>query len=104
MCGIAGLAGTPADAAVLERMAAAIAHRGPDDVGLMVEEAAGFAFRRLSIIDVAGGHQPIFNEDESAAIMLNGENHNPHDLRAGPGDRGHRFRTHSDVGTVLQLW
>ncbi len=104
MCGIAGLAGTPADAAVLERMAAAIAHRGPDDVGLMVEEAAGFAFRRLSIIDVAGGHQPIFNEDESAAIMLNGEIYDHHDLRAGLVDRGHRFRTHSDVETVLHLW
>ncbi len=104
MCGIAGLAGTPADAAVLERMAAAIAHRGPDDVGLMVEDRAGFAFRRLSIIDVAGGHQPIFNEDESAAIMLNGEIYNHHDLRAGLVDRGHRFRTRSDVETVLHLW
>src|SRR5260370_6520038 len=103
MCGIAGLAGTPADAAVLERMAAAIAHRGPDDVGLMVEEAAGFAFRRLSIIDVAGGHQPIFNEDESAAIMLNGEIYNHHDLRAGLVDRGHRFRTHSAVETGIHL-
>src|SRR5713226_3109914 len=104
MCGIAGLAGTPADAAVLERMAAAIAHRGPDDVGLMVEDRAGFAFRRLSIIDVAGGHQPIFNEDESAAIMLNGEIYNHHDLRKGLVERGHRFRTRSDVETVLHLW
>src|SRR5260370_1569918 len=85
-------------------MAAAIAHRGPDDVGLMVEEAAGFAFRRLSIIDVAGGHQPIFNEDESAAIMLNGEIYNHHDLRKGLVDRGQRFRTQSDVETVLHLW
>jgi asparagine synthase (glutamine-hydrolysing) len=104
MCGIAGLAGTPADAAVLERMGEAIAHRGPDDGGLMVDDQAGFSFRRLSIIDVAGGHQPIFNEDESAAIMLNGEIYNHHDLRAGLVDRGHRFRTHSDVETVLHLW
>jgi asparagine synthase (glutamine-hydrolysing) len=104
MCGIAGLAGTPADAAVLERMAAAITHRGPDDGGLLVDDQAGFGFRRLSIIDVAGGHQPIFNEDESAAIVLNGEIYNHHDLRAGLVDRGHRFRTHSDVETVLHLW
>src|SRR6266851_6152192 len=104
MCGIAGLAGTPADAAVLERMAAAIAHRGPDDVGLMVEDRAGFAFRRLSIIDVAGGHQPIYNEAETAAIMLNGEIYNHHELRSHLERRGHRFRTRSDVETVLHLW
>jgi len=104
VCGIAGLAGTPADAAVLERMAAAIKHRGPDDGGLLVDDRAGFGFRRLSIIDVTGGHQPIFNEDESAAIMLNGEIYNHHDLRAGLLERGHRFRTHSDVETVLHLY
>ena len=104
MCGITGLAGTHADPAVLERMAAAIRHRGPDDVGIMADGDAGFGFRRLSIIDVVGGHQPIFNEDESAAIMLNGEIYNHHELRAGLVDRGHRFRTHSDVETVLHLW
>jgi asparagine synthase (glutamine-hydrolysing) len=104
MCGITGLAGTPADAEVLERMAAAIAHRGPDDVGVMADATAGFGFRRLSIIDVAGGHQPIFNEDESAAIVLNGEIYNHHELRAGLVERGHRFRTHSDVETVLHLY
>ena len=85
-------------------MGEAIIHRGPDDGGLLVDDIAGFAFRRLSIIDVAGGHQPIFNEDESAAIMLNGEIYNHHDLRKGLVDRGHRFRTRSDVETVLHLW
>jgi asparagine synthase (glutamine-hydrolysing) len=104
MCGICGLAGTHADAAVLERMAAAISHRGPDDSGFLVDDQAGFGFRRLSIIDVAGGHQPIFNEDESAAIILNGEIYNHHELRSGLVDRGHRFRTRSDVETVLHLW
>src|SRR4051812_31233917 len=104
MCGIAGLAGTPADPEVLDRMAAAIRHRGPDDFGLLADERGGFGFRRLSIIDVAGGHQPIFNEDDSAAIVLNGEIYNHHELRAGLVDRGHRFRTHSDVETVLHLW
>ncbi|HEX2681117.1 MAG TPA: asparagine synthetase B, partial [Candidatus Dormibacteraeota bacterium] len=104
MCGISGLAGTEADPVLLERMAAAIRHRGPDDLGVLADADAGFGFRRLSIIDVAGGHQPIFNEDESAAIILNGEIYNHHDLRAGLVDRGHRFRTHSDVETVLHMW
>jgi asparagine synthase (glutamine-hydrolysing) len=85
-------------------MAAAIRHRGPDDLGLLADAHGGFGFRRLSIIDVAGGHQPIFNEDDSAAIVLNGEIYNHHELRAGLLDRGHRFRTRSDVETVLHLW
>jgi asparagine synthase (glutamine-hydrolysing) len=104
MCGIAGVAGAYADTALLERMASAIQHRGPDAGGLLLNEQIGFAFRRLSIIDVAGGNQPIFNEDESAAIMLNGEIYNHHELRAGLLKSGHRFRTHSDVETVLHLW
>src|ERR1700681_4716758 len=85
-------------------MGAAIIHRGPDDHGMLVDDQAGFAFRRLSIIDVAGGNQPIFNEDESAAVILNGEIYNHHELRDGLIQRGHTFRTHSDVETVLHLW
>jgi asparagine synthase (glutamine-hydrolysing) len=104
MCGIAGLAGARPDAALLERMGDAILHRGPDDYGALIDNDAGFAFRRLSIIDVAGGHQPIFNEDNSAAIILNGEIYNHHELRDGLVERGHTFRTHSDVETVLHLW
>lgn len=104
MCGIAGVAGAPADREVLERMAIAISHRGPDDGGLLTDGQAGLAFRRLSIIDVAGGHQPIFNEDQSAAIILNGEIYNHHELRAGLLARGHHLRTRSDVETVLHLW
>jgi len=104
LCGITGLAGTDADPALLESMAAAIRHRGPDDGGVLADVDGGFGFRRLSIIDVAGGHQPIFNEDESAAIILNGEIYNHHELRTGLVDRGHRFRTGSDVETVLHLW
>src|SRR5438046_10621123 len=79
MCGIAGVAGTAPDRAVLEKMAAAIAHRGPDSDGFLVDKNGGLAFRRLSIIDVAGGDQPIFNEDESMAIILNGEVYNHHE-------------------------
>ncbi|MFI5387649.1 MAG: asparagine synthase (glutamine-hydrolyzing), partial [Fimbriimonadales bacterium] len=104
MCGIAGIVGHKPDPDVLERMAAAIEHRGPDSYGTLLDEQAGFAFRRLSIIDVSGGDQPIFNEDESAAIILNGEIYNYRDLRAGLIERGHRFRTRSDVETVLHLW
>jgi asparagine synthase (glutamine-hydrolysing) len=104
VCGIAGVAGAPVDIALLQRMAAAIQHRGPDAQGSLLREEMGFAFRRLSIIDVAGGNQPIFNEDKSAAIMLNGEIYNHHELRASLVKRGHRFRTRSDVETVLHLW
>ena len=104
MCGIAGVAGVATDADVLLRMGQAIAHRGPDDATQVVLDTAGFAFRRLSIIDLAGGKQPIFNEDETAAIILNGEIYNHHELRKGLADRGHQFRTRSDVETVLHLW
>jgi asparagine synthase (glutamine-hydrolysing) len=104
MCGIAGVAGATPDLGLLARMGSAIAHRGPDEACETQFDNAGFAFRRLSIIDVAGGHQPIFNEDDSAAIMLNGEIYNHHELRAGLEQRGHRFRTRSDVETVLHLW
>jgi asparagine synthase (glutamine-hydrolysing) len=85
-------------------MGAAIAHRGPDSSGTFLDDRAGFAFRRLSIIDVSGGDQPILNEDESAAIVLNGEIYNYRELREGLIQRGHRFRTRSDVETVLHLW
>src|SRR2546427_2804068 len=104
MCGVAGLAGTAQDREVLEKMAAAIAHRGPDSEGFLVDNQAGLAFRRLSIIDVAGGNQPIFNEEESAAIILNGEIYNHHELRKGLVQRGHRFRTRSDVEGGFHLW
>src|SRR5216683_7477796 len=104
MCGIAGMVGARPAPQLLEQMGIAIAHRGPDDSGSMVRPNAGFAFRRLSIIDVAGGHQPIYNENETAAIMLNGEIYNHHELRSHLERRGHRFRTRSDVETVLHLW
>jgi asparagine synthase (glutamine-hydrolysing) len=104
VCGIAGVAGQRPDLDVLDRMASAILHRGPDAARTLLDDQAGLAFRRLSIIDVVGGNQPIFNEDESAAIILNGEIYNYRELRAGLVQRGHRFRTRSDVETVLHLW
>ena len=104
MCGIAGVAGPDTDLEVLQRMAEAMHHRGPDAEGYLRARHIGLAFRRLSIIDVARGNQPIFNEDESVAIILNGEIYNHHELRKSLVQRGHRFRTHSDVETVLHLW
>ncbi|MGE0456256.1 MAG: asparagine synthase (glutamine-hydrolyzing) [Vicinamibacteria bacterium] len=104
MCGIAGLVEAPGrspDRGVLEAMGGALRHRGPDDGTVESWGRAGFAFRRLSIIDVAGGRQPIANEDETCRIVLNGEIYNHLDLRADLERRGHRFRTRSDVEAVL---
>ena len=76
MCGICGIVNfsvrEPVDRRVLERMTAVQAHRGPDDEGFFVENNAGLGHRRLSIIDLSGGKQPIFNEDESVAVVFNG--------------------------------
>ena len=108
MCGIAGyfdLAGAdPIDRALLRRMNDAIAHRGPDDDGFHLEPGVGLAMRRLAIIDVAGGQQPIYNEDRSIAIVYNGEIYNYRDLTAELVSRGHRFRTYSDTEAVVHAW
>ena len=104
MCGIAGLVlapGTEPDRDVLGRMAAALAHRGPDEEAARVFGRAGFAFRRLSIIDVAGGAQPLANEDGTIQLVLNGEIYNHADLRAELEGRGHRFRTRSDAEVAV---
>jgi len=85
-------------------MGEALAHRGPDDCGIWASSDAGLAFRRLSIIDVAGGNQPIVNEDSSAAIILNGEIYNYRDLRRSLMQLGHRFHTQGDVETALHLY
>jgi asparagine synthase (glutamine-hydrolysing) len=104
MCGIAGVVGITPNPEVLVRMGQAIAHRGPNEASETVLDDAGFAFRRLSIIDIAGGQQPIWNEHHDVAILLNGEIYNHLQLRAGLEQRGHQFRTHSDVESVLHLW
>lgn len=111
MCGISGvfhysrglsaLAGDHVSRDVLEAMAASMPHRGPDDSVCEVFGAAGFAFRRLSIIDLEGGRQPIPNEDESIWIEGNGEIYNYRELRSELESRGHRFRTHSDIETIV---
>lgn len=88
----------------LERAAAALRHRGPDDVGVLTEPGVGLAFRRLSIVDLTTGHQPLLNEDESCAIVFNGELYNHADLRTELLRRGHRYRTQSDTETLLHAY
>jgi asparagine synthase (glutamine-hydrolysing) len=103
MCGIAGVveAEGPPSREVLERMGNAIAHRGPDDGQVDIFGRAGFSFRRLAIIDVAGGAQPISNETGRIQVMCNGEIYNYLDLRRELESMGHTFKTHSDVETVV---
>lgn len=107
MCGIAGIASWGGEApgeADIAAMCDAMSHRGPDDAGYLVENGVALGMRRLSIIDLATGHQPIFNEDESACIFFNGEIYNFAGLRAELQQAGHRFRTHSDTEVILHAW
>jgi asparagine synthase (glutamine-hydrolysing) len=85
-------------------MCQAIGHRGPDDEGIYAAGPVGLGMRRLSIIDVAGGHQPIFNETGEIAIVFNGEIYNYRDLRPWLEERGHRFTTNTDTEVVLHLY
>ncbi|MFN0111961.1 MAG: asparagine synthase (glutamine-hydrolyzing) [Blastocatellia bacterium] len=108
MCGIAGIYNykndQPINETVLRRMTAALIHRGPDDEGFHLAGRVGLGHRRLSIIDVAGGHQPVFNEDGSIAIILNGEIYNYRELAKLVEARGHRLRTQSDTETIVHLY
>src|SRR6266446_877751 len=108
MCGICGIvqagAPSPVDGAALELMMRVMTHRGPDQDGSYVTEHVGLGSRRLSIIDVAGGRQPIANEDGSLHIVFNGEIYNYRELRDFLVQKGHRFATHSDTEVVLHLF
>jgi asparagine synthase (glutamine-hydrolysing) len=108
MCGICGIYYSNrqqrVDPDVLAAMNQQIAHRGPDDAGFYVRENVGLAMRRLSIIDVRTGHQPISNEDETLWIVFNGEIYNHRDLRQKLEARGHRYRTNSDTETIVHLY
>jgi asparagine synthase (glutamine-hydrolysing) len=85
-------------------MSDAITHRGPDDVGYGISGAAGLAMRRLSIIDLSTGHQPIYNEDGTAFIVFNGEIYNYRELRPTLESQGHRFQTNTDTEVILHLY
>jgi asparagine synthase (glutamine-hydrolysing) len=108
MCGITGIFDTrgtrPVDAAVLQRMNDSQLHRGPDEGSLHIEPGLGFGHRRLSIIDIATGQQPLFNEDGSVAIVFNGEIYNFQELIPELQAAGHRFRTKSDTEVIVHAW
>jgi asparagine synthase (glutamine-hydrolysing) len=108
MCGIAGMVArrtlSPNDLARVDRMSAALAHRGPDGPGEFHDANVALGVRRLSIIDPAGGAQPLYNEDRSLVLIANGEIYNFIELRAQLEHRGHRFRTGSDCETILHLY
>ncbi|MEK6283059.1 MAG: asparagine synthase (glutamine-hydrolyzing) [Acidobacteriota bacterium] len=108
MCGFAGyfdLRGEHrAEPDILIRMASTLIHRGPDSSGYFEENNAGLAFRRLSIIDLEGGDQPLYNEDQSLVLVCNGEIYNYRELRANLIKRGHAFRTNTDVEVLLHLY
>ncbi|HEV3304910.1 MAG TPA: asparagine synthase (glutamine-hydrolyzing) [Candidatus Sulfotelmatobacter sp.] len=108
MCGICGIFFQDRDwrvkADVLAGMNERIVHRGPDDSGFFVEENVALAMRRLSIIDVKTGHQPLANENQDIWIVYNGEIYNHAELRAGLEARGHRYRTRSDTETIVHLY
>jgi asparagine synthase (glutamine-hydrolysing) len=92
------------DAALLRRMTDTLAHRGPDGEGFLLRGNVGFGHRRLSIIDLEGGDQPIYNEDERVGIVFNGEIYNYVELMADLKSRGHVFRTHSDTEVILHAY
>ena len=109
MCGIAGIAFSSksrrsANESVLRRMCDVISHRGPDDEGFFIDGSVGLGHRRLSIVDVAAGHQPMTNEDGSLRITYNGEIYNHVDFRAELEARGHVYQTHCDTETILHLY
>src|SRR6476646_4928515 len=107
MCGIAGIIrrqGETVTAEEVRRMTDTIIHRGPDDEGIYAQRNVGLGMRRLSIIDLSGGHQPIYNEDGTVAVVFNGEIYNFLQLREDLENRGHQFRTHSDTEVIVHLY
>lgn len=108
MCGIAGIFAvrepSPIDRALLERMNQRQFHRGPDEGGIHIEPGLGFAHRRLSIIDLSSGQQPLFNEDGSVVVTYNGEIYNFQALTTELKAAGHVFRTHCDTEVIVHAW
>ncbi len=108
MCGICGVfnvgSGEPVSGTLLKNMADTLVHRGPDDEGFFFDGPVGLAHRRLSIIDVEGGHQPLCNEDQSIWVAFNGEIYNFQELRHFLEKKGHVFKTRSDTEVIVHLY
>jgi len=109
MCGICGIAipdrlDRDVDSSALIRMRESLTHRGPDDAGVFIDGSVGLGHRRLSIVDLAGGHQPMSNEDGRVWIVYNGEVYNHRDLRPDLEARGHQYQTSSDTETIIHLY
>ena len=108
MCGFTGIVyfdeNRKVDQQTLKRMNDSLTHRGPDDEGFMVEGNIGLAFRRLSIIDLDTGHQPLCDPDKKAWIVFNGEIYNYRELRNSLEKSGHAFNTRSDTEVIINLY
>lgn len=108
MCGICGVLDLRGegriDRNILTAMTDSLLHRGPDEAGYFIGRNVGLGFRRLSIVDLAGGNQPLYNEDRSVVLICNGEIYNFQDLRYELEDKGHRFYTRSDVEVLVHLY
>ena len=106
MCGIAGKItfSGPVDRQLIERMCSVLEHRGPDSRGLHIADGVGLGIQRLAIIDVVGGDQPIYSEDRTLAVVMNGEIYNFVELREELIARGHQFSSRSDTEVVVHLY
>ena len=108
MCGIAGKVYEDKEervaAALLRQMCQTMVHRGPDDEGFYLDKNVGLCMRRLQVIDLEGGHQPMANEDQSLWVVFNGEIYNYQELRRELEARGHHLRTASDTEVILHLF
>jgi asparagine synthase (glutamine-hydrolysing) len=108
MCGITGILKLSREAriepGIVRRMCDIMAHRGPDDDGVYCNGPVGLGMRRLSIVDLATGHQPLSNEDGTVWIVFNGEIYNHAELRPQLEAKGHVYRTHSDTETIVHLY
>ncbi len=108
MCGISGIFSFDSSSVIepelLKSMNNVQAHRGPNDQGYHINSGVGLGHRRLSVIDLAGGHQPIYNEDDSVVVVFNGEIFNHHQIAEELKSLGHRFKTQSDTETIVHAW
>src|SRR5580700_6489073 len=97
ICGAVGVESKESSEIIVRRMTTALTHRGPDEDGFLVSPSIALGMRRLSIIDLSNGSQPVWNETETLAVVFNGEIYNFRELRRQLEDAGHRFRTRSDT-------